>query len=244
MKNSKIIKIILPLLIILAFCTIATANYDPNGFPLEDNLVAHGKLHGGVYVSGGHGRPEKPIDIEPYTEQFEVPNGTIKFARLYTGGMLSASDGVGWINNNLIQLGIPKENSIIADISKYYYLIGMPVYFDNENLMHDVTTGNVYSTDGVLEACDNPFYNSSDTITYKDTGPSIWIASGVDTESAKSAANLLLTPEKLDKFWMLVVADLPDIMVSEISLPTNLFLNLSNQINAVILAMHPRLRII
>ncbi|HID28050.1 MAG TPA: DUF3344 domain-containing protein, partial [Methanosarcinales archaeon] len=137
-------------------------------------------------------------------------------------------------NNNLILLGTPEENSIIADISKSYYLIGMPVYFDNESLMHDVTTGNVYSTGGVLEACDNPFDNSPDTITYRDTGPSIWIASGVDTESAKASANLLLNPENLDKFWMLVVADLPDLTVSEISLPNNLFANLSNQIKAVI----------
>jgi len=81
MKNSKIIRIILPLIIISAFCTIATAKYDPNGFPLEDNLVAQGKLHGGVYVSGGHGRPENPIDIEPYTEHAVIYWWNVKRVR-------------------------------------------------------------------------------------------------------------------------------------------------------------------
>ncbi|MFQ6119230.1 MAG: CARDB domain-containing protein, partial [Methanosarcinales archaeon] len=142
------------------------------------------------------------------------------------------------VNNNLILLGTPEENYLVKELSAMYENIGMPVYFNessNLSLMIDVSTGTTYSVGGVLESFDNPYDNAPDESSWSDNAPSIWIASGTDTANAQYAANLLLTPEKLDRFWKIVFSEkLPDLTVSEINLPTNLFVNLSNQINAVI----------
>ena len=109
-------------------------------------------------------------------------------------------------NDNLILLGTPDTNNLLYEVSDSYYLIGMPVYF-KDGLMHDSTTGNVYSAGGLLTACDNPFDNSPGEMSYKDTGPSIFIAAGLDNDSAYAAAALLSTPGALNgcyEFWKFV----------------------------------------
>jgi hypothetical protein len=76
------------LLLILAFlCMPATADYSPDGFLLR--TVEKGEVNGGIYVGGGHGR----VYTTSYTQSFIVPNGTVKWARLY----VSAKD-TPWIN--------------------------------------------------------------------------------------------------------------------------------------------------
>ncbi len=64
----------------------AMADYSPDGFPLR--TVEHG-IAGGIYVGGGHGREFTTA----YTQSFIVPNGTVRWARLY----VSAKD-TPWIN--------------------------------------------------------------------------------------------------------------------------------------------------
>ena len=109
-------------------------------------------------------------------------------------------------NDNLILLGTPDANGLLYDVSDSYCLVGMPVYFKG-GLMYDSTTGDVYSAGGLLIACDNPFDNSPGTMSYGDTGPSIFVAAGLDDDSAHTAAALLSTLGALDgcyEFWKFV----------------------------------------
>ncbi|WP_255335471.1 DUF3344 domain-containing protein [Methanosarcina sp. KYL-1] len=58
------------------------ADYVEDGCPEPDSLksVDSGTVKGGVYVDGGHG-----LDATPYTQTFNVPGNSTKFARLYVG---------------------------------------------------------------------------------------------------------------------------------------------------------------
>ena len=109
-------------------------------------------------------------------------------------------------NDNLILIGTPDTNDLLYEVSDSYYLVGLPVYF-NAGLMHDSTTGCVYSAGGLLAACDNPYDNSPGDSSYREAKSSIVIAAGIDEESAHAAASLLSTPGSFDgcyEYWILV----------------------------------------
>ena len=67
-----------------------TEGWNPDGVLLQ--TIKHGTVNGGIYVSGGHGMEY----TTSYTQNFTVPNGTVKWARLY----VSAKDTL-WINLSL-----------------------------------------------------------------------------------------------------------------------------------------------
>ena len=67
-----------------------TGGYSPDGTSLQ--TVQHGEVNGGMYISGGHGR----VYTTSYTQNFTMPDGTVKWARLY----VSAKDTT-WINASL-----------------------------------------------------------------------------------------------------------------------------------------------
>ena len=102
-------------------------------------------------------------------------------------------------NNNLILIGNITENSWLSSSNAYpeYQKIGMPVYFD-EGQMHDAATGNSYNKGGVVEACDNRWAGDA---AYDDSGPSVWIVSGVSSDNVRDAAGILASGS-LDRFWM------------------------------------------
>ena len=100
-------------------------------------------------------------------------------------------------NNNLILLGTPSNNPIIADINSQRLTVGLPVYFSG-NQMIDDSDDTAYDVGGVIEACDNPY----DGADWKDTGPSVWLAAAVEDYWAYKAADLLADdPDMLDRFW-------------------------------------------
>jgi len=55
----------------------AMADYNFDGVPFTDQLdgVKQGTVKGGVYVDGGHG-----IGPSPYTQSFNIPEGTVSAA--------------------------------------------------------------------------------------------------------------------------------------------------------------------
>lgn len=67
--------------------TPALADWSQDGVPLQ--TIEHGMVNGGIYVGGGHGKEY----TTSYTQNFTLPNGTVKWARLY----VSAKDTT-WIN--------------------------------------------------------------------------------------------------------------------------------------------------
>jgi hypothetical protein len=79
--NRKILIIgalILIIGVILAFSySKPKGGWQGDGTPLY--TIVQGSVHGGVYVEGGHGLTYE----NPYVEYFEVPEGQVKYARLY-----------------------------------------------------------------------------------------------------------------------------------------------------------------
>ena len=75
----------------LLLCTPALADYNFDGFPVETRVS--GTVNGGVF-----------IDYEPWagtttlTGNFDVPDGDVKWARLYTGIWGGTEDYEGWVN--------------------------------------------------------------------------------------------------------------------------------------------------
>jgi len=67
-----------------------TGGWNPDGVLLQ--TIKHGTVNGSIYVGGGHGMEY----TTSYTQNFTVPNGTMKWARLY----VSAKDTL-WINLSL-----------------------------------------------------------------------------------------------------------------------------------------------
>jgi hypothetical protein len=99
-------------------------------------------------------------------------------------------------NNNLILLGTPSNNPIIADINSQRLAVGLPVYFDGSCIIDD--SDDTSYVGSVIESCDNPYGGAN----WKDTGPSVWLAAASEDYWAYKAADLLANdPDKLDRFW-------------------------------------------
>ena len=100
-------------------------------------------------------------------------------------------------SSNLILLGTPSNNPLIADVNSQHSDVGMTVYFSG-NRMIDDSDDTPYDVGGVIEACDNPYYGAE----YGDTGPSVWLVTAVEDYWAYKAADLLATDtSKLNRFW-------------------------------------------
>lgn len=83
-------KNLLTILTLVILSQTALAEWNPDGIPLQ--TINHGMVNGGIYVSGGHGMEYTTT----YTQDFSVPNGTVKWARLY----VSAKD-TPWIKTSI-----------------------------------------------------------------------------------------------------------------------------------------------
>ncbi|TFH47053.1 MAG: DUF3344 domain-containing protein, partial [ANME-2 cluster archaeon] len=80
MRSVRSLYLCIAMLTLLIQPVLADFNLD--GVPSTDRLVgaAYGTINGDVYVDGGHG-----IGRSPYTQSFNVPEGKVKWARLYVG---------------------------------------------------------------------------------------------------------------------------------------------------------------
>ncbi|NQE04335.1 hypothetical protein C5S32_00555, partial [ANME-1 cluster archaeon GoMg1] len=104
-------------------------------------------------------------------------------------------------NNNLILLGTPSNNPLIADVNSQRSDVGLPVYFSEKQMIDD-SDDTPYDVGGVVEACDNPY----DGANWKDTGPCVWLAAAVEDYWAYKAADLLASDigiGELSRFWVI-----------------------------------------
>jgi subtilase family serine protease len=69
---------------------IALASYSYESIPFAPD--AQGTLRGEVYIGGGHG-----LGFSPYSQNFDVPEGSVRWARLYIGVWGGTGDYEGWI---------------------------------------------------------------------------------------------------------------------------------------------------
>ena len=142
------------------------------------------------------GYPSKADAVEDGLLAAGVPSGRIS--------KKAVGDTIDKANNNLILLGTPSNNDLIEYVNSKHTDVGMPVYFSGSQMIDD-SDDTVYDVGGVVEACDNPYDNGGDLgDAWKDTGPSVWLAAGVEDYWAYKAADMLASDTgKLDRFWVI-----------------------------------------
>jgi len=125
------------------------AFYNFDGFPID--WFIYGKIHGDLYVDGGHG-----LDATPYNEFFSVPPGkNITWASVFIGIWGGTEYNTGWVETfiNGSSLGIQQINGINDDNTNIfgaahgvylaYYNISSYVSL-NESIEISVNTGGSY----------------------------------------------------------------------------------------------------
>ena len=132
--------VVIALLVILS-APPAVADYNYDGVPFTDQLdgVKQGNVKGSVYVDGGHG-----IGPSPYTQSFNVPEGTVKLARLYVGvwggnEVNTGSVDVTFNNEELETLELKGETD--TDTNSNVYCSGNGVYWIYYKVTDNTTSG-------------------------------------------------------------------------------------------------------
>jgi len=127
-------------LLVLSSTPPAVADYNFDGVPETDELeeVEEGTVDGSVYVDGGHGGPS------PYTQYFNVPEGTVEWAHLYVGvwGGSKVKTGKVEVTFNNEELDI-LELKGEADTNSNVYCSGHGVYWIVYNVKENQATGSV-----------------------------------------------------------------------------------------------------
>ncbi|MFQ6071100.1 MAG: DUF3344 domain-containing protein, partial [Methanosarcinales archaeon] len=125
--------------VLIAFLISSASAGEWYGSGQELYTIASGKIHGGIYINGGHGYSKE----NPYLEYFEVPKG-VKYARLYVPMWnYNKGDTVDVVINN-ISLKTRYEPDYVAawGVSCYVYnatdyvksgINKVEVYYKNPN---------------------------------------------------------------------------------------------------------------
>jgi hypothetical protein len=180
-------------LMLLLFAYPATAVYSFNGVALH--TVAHGKHHGTVSVSGGHG-----LTATPYAQSFTVPAGTVRVARLYVGvwGGTPEYKGTLDVSLNGASLGSRPMNGG-SDTGNQVYVSGYGVHWSVYDVTGTVKPGsNTASATTAGEQFDGRVYGMLLAVATEDTSaPEIeyWFAEGnenLNKEKGKTSVNLAL----------------------------------------------------
>jgi len=120
----------------------AMADYNFDGVPFTDRLdeVKQGTVkEGGIYVDGGHG-----VGFSPYTQSFNVPEGEVKWARLYVGVWGGKEENTGSVavtfnDKELETLELEGEE----DTNPNVYCSGHGVYWIYYDVTDNTTSGPV-----------------------------------------------------------------------------------------------------
>jgi len=120
------IKITLRFLLLFSFLLsipLAGAIYSYEGISLVPD--AQGTFRGEIYIDGGHG-----LSFPPYSQEFDVPEGTLRWAHLYIGVWGGTENYEGWVRpefngQRLEQL----ELAGVDDQNENVYCAGHGVYW-------------------------------------------------------------------------------------------------------------------
>ncbi len=128
---TKSILLFVLLLSMLISIPITGASYSDEGIPFTPD--AQGTFRGEVYIDGGHG-----LEFPPYLQNFNVPEGTIRWARLYIGVWGGTENFEGWVQPEFNGQTLGKlQLAGINDENKDVYCAGHGVYwvsYDVSNL--------------------------------------------------------------------------------------------------------------
>ena len=130
---NKLILILIFLFILLI--PVAQAHYSFNGKPLE--IAAQGTINGGLYIDGGHG-----LGFPPYSQEFDVPDGSLKWARLYFGVWGGSEKYDGWAQAKLNGNDLGKVELLgVNDEHANVYCAGHGVYWVYFDAIESITNG-------------------------------------------------------------------------------------------------------
>ena len=111
------------------FIPAVQASYSYDGIPFT--IASQGTVNGGVYIDGGHG-----LQFPPYSRDFDVPDGHIRWARLYVGIWGGKEEYEGWVQVDMNSKSMDKIPLLgINDDSSNVYCSGHGVYW----VYYDVT---------------------------------------------------------------------------------------------------------
>jgi len=111
------------------FIPAIQASYSYDGIPFT--IASQGTVNGGVYIEGGHG-----LEFPPYSQEFDVPDGHIRWARLYVGIWGGKEEYEGWVQVDMNDKSMDKVPLLgINDDSTNVYCSGHGVYW----VYYDVT---------------------------------------------------------------------------------------------------------
>jgi hypothetical protein len=181
-------------IIFLTFALPATAGYNFEGFPLS--TIRHETFNGGIFVDGGHGladtSPAKPYS---YSQDFAVPSGTLKFAKLYVGVWGGTATNTGNLSttfngNNLGSLSLQGS----SDTNPNVYAFGYGAYWVHYNVTDKVTPGSTNTAATITNGdIDGRIYGIVLVAAYEDPAkPQIeyWINEGAERlADPKNTAN-------------------------------------------------------
>lgn len=161
------------------FAAPASAIYGFDGVPFTDRLkgVTHGTVKGSVYIDGGDG-----LAKSPYTRTFEVPKGTVKWARLYVGiwggtEKKTGSVAVTFNDKELDTIELKGEN----DGNPNVYCSGYGVYWISYDVTSNTTSGNVNAVVKTSGSIDGRVYGVVLVAIYEDPeGEDVdyWVSEG------------------------------------------------------------------
>jgi subtilase family serine protease len=185
------------------FAGPASAIYGFDGVPFTDRLkgVTHGTVKGGVYMDGGDG-----LAKSPHTRTFEVPKGTVKWARLYVGvwggtEKKTGSVAVTFNDKELEIIELKGEN----DGNPNVYCSGYGVYWIAYDVTSNTTSGQVNTVVKTSGGIDGRVYGVVLVAIYEEPeGEDVeyWIAEGNPNVHAAGWSDTLGTanPQALAEF--------------------------------------------
>lgn len=132
------VKITVLLTLLLSFLLSippAGAIYSYEGIPFAPD--AQGTFRGEIYIDGGHG-----LSFSPYSQEFDVPEGTLRWAHLYIGIWGGTENYEGWVRpefngQRLEQMQLAGVNDENEDV----YCAGHGVYWVSYDVTNITKTG-------------------------------------------------------------------------------------------------------
>ena len=165
---AKIIVLFIIPIFLLASVDLALASYSYEGMPFAPD--AQGTFRGEFYMDGGHG-----LGFSPYSQNFDVPEGSVLWARLYIGVWGGTDSDEGWVQPEFNGQRLEKLHlEGINDENENVFCAGHGVYWvaydagnlikNGENTVEILTStgepgkkmdGRIYGT-VLAAACENP----------------------------------------------------------------------------------------
>jgi len=123
------------ILLLSMFIPAVQATYSYEGIPFR--IASQGTLNGGVYIDGGHG-----LEFPPYSQEFDVPDGSIRWARLYVGIWGGKEEYEGWVRVDINGKSTDTVQLMgINDESTNVYCSGHGVYWVYYDATDIITNG-------------------------------------------------------------------------------------------------------